>query len=106
MSLQEEKFGPGVTEERMCKDVEKSAIDRARREALGEASTVGTLTSDLLFPELWAKRFLLVKPPGLWHFVRRSQQTCMTAYGIVRNLYFISQATVTFQQEGRRSAEI
>jgi len=41
-----------VTEGRTCKDVEKSTIYRPRREALEGANIVGTLTSDLPFPEL------------------------------------------------------
>lgn len=81
------------------RDVEIT-IYEPRTEAFRGASAAGTLISDLQLPQLWEKRFVLVKAPSLWYFVCQPQPTWTTAYGIIKNFYFISQATVAFSREG------
>lgn len=67
------------------------ATGKASKKASEENNPVNTLILDLQLPEVWENRFLLVKAPSLWSFIKATLENKYNCFQNSKILKLISK---------------
>ena len=71
----------------------RMVIWKTTREDSGDTNPAGTLILDFQPPELWERKFLLFKPPGLWYFPMAALMKTAHTYIPSVTIYYVYFAT-------------